>query len=81
MRALITNDDGIDSPGLIAPARAAVALDREVLIAAPSTEASGTGTSLASSSGRSRIRFERIEVEGFPVLAVPAHPGWSARTS
>jgi len=75
VRALITNDDGIDSPGLIALARAAVSLGWEVLVAAPSTEASGTGTSLASSSGRSRIQVERRVVEGFEALAVPAHPG------
>ncbi|MEU0880269.1 5'/3'-nucleotidase SurE [Lentzea sp. NPDC005914] len=75
MRVLVTNDDGIDSPGLFALARAASSLDWEVLVAAPSTEASGTGTSLASTSGRSRIQFERRQAEGFEALAVPAHPG------
>lgn len=75
MRVLVTNDDGIDSPGLFALARAASALGWEVLVAAPSTEASGTGTSLASTAGRSRIRFERRQVDGFEALAVPAHPG------
>lgn len=75
MRALITNDDGIDSPGLLALARAASASDWEVLIAAPSTEASGTGTSLASTAGRSRIHLERRELDGFEAFAVPAHPG------
>lgn len=75
MRALITNDDGIDSPGLLALARAAAGLGWEVLIAAPSTEASGTGTSMASTEGRSRIRLERRELDGFEAFAVPAHPG------
>ncbi|MFS8102330.1 5'/3'-nucleotidase SurE [Lentzea alba] len=75
MRALITNDDGIDSPGLLALARAAAGLGWEVLIAAPSTEASGTGTSLASTEGRSRIRLERRDLDGFEAYAVPAHPG------
>lgn len=75
MLALITNDDGIDSPGLLALARAAAGLGWEVLIAAPSTEASGTGTSLASTEGRSRIRLERRDLDGFEAFAVPAHPG------
>lgn len=75
MRVVVTNDDGIDSPGLYALARAAAALDWEVLVAAPSTEASGTGTSLASNSGRSRIQLDRRKVEGFEALAVPSHPG------
>ncbi|MFI6097941.1 5'/3'-nucleotidase SurE [Lentzea sp. NPDC051213] len=75
MRALVTNDDGIDSPGLVALARAAVAVGWEVLIAAPSTEASGTGTSLASTAGRGPIRLERRELDGFEGFAVPAHPG------
>ncbi|HEX8866049.1 MAG TPA: 5'/3'-nucleotidase SurE, partial [Lentzea sp.] len=37
VRVLVTNDDGIDSPGLFALARAASSLDWEVLVAAPST--------------------------------------------
>lgn len=75
VRALITNDDGIDSPGLLALARAAAGLGWEVVIAAPSTEASGTGTSLASTEGRSRIHLERRDLDGFEAFAVPAHPG------
>ncbi|SFR22495.1 5'-nucleotidase [Lentzea waywayandensis] len=74
MRVLVTNDDGIDSPGLYALARAASSLGWEVLVAAPSTEASGTGTSLASASGRSRIPLERRQVDGFEAFAVPGHP-------
>ncbi|KJK51797.1 hypothetical protein UK23_05670 [Lentzea aerocolonigenes] len=74
MRVLVTNDDGIDSPGLYALARAAASVDWEVLVAAPSTEASGTGTSFASTAGRAPIPLDRRSVEGFEAIAVPAHP-------
>jgi len=74
MRVLVTNDDGIDSPGLYALARAASSLGWEVLVAAPAEEASGTGTSVASHSGRGRIAIERRQAEGFEALAVAGHP-------
>ncbi|MEV6237977.1 5'/3'-nucleotidase SurE [Lentzea sp. NPDC051838] len=74
MRVLVTNDDGIDSPGLFALARAARSLGWEVLVAAPSTEASGTGTSFASSVGRAPIPLERRSVDGFEAIALPGHP-------
>lgn len=74
MRVLVTNDDGIDSPGLYALARAASSLGWEVLVAAPSAEASGTGTSFATTGGSARIRLERRVSEGFEAIAVPAHP-------
>ncbi|MFI9817758.1 5'/3'-nucleotidase SurE [Saccharothrix variisporea] len=48
MDVLITNDDGIDSPGLAALARAAVAHGWRVVVAAPAQEASGTGAGLTA---------------------------------
>ena len=46
MRALLTNDDGIDSPGLHELARQVEAAGFEVVVVAPSFDASGTGASL-----------------------------------
>src|SRR5260370_17974755 len=46
MRILVTNDDGIDAPGLAALVGRLVADGHEVVVAAPSSERSGSGTSL-----------------------------------
>lgn len=85
-RALITNDDGISSPGLYALAHAALDAGLEVVIAAPAEEASGssaaiTGTNTIAVTGKtdaSSIRIERrelAEVEGVPAYSVRAAPG------
>ena len=46
MRILVTNDDGIDAPGLAALVGRLVAAGHDVAVAAPSSERSGSGTSL-----------------------------------
>jgi 5'-nucleotidase len=85
-RALITNDDGIASPGLYALAHAALEAGLEVVIAAPAEEASGssaaiTGTNTVAVTGRtdaSTISIERrelVEVEGVTAYSVRAAPG------
>jgi 5'-nucleotidase len=48
LRALITNDDGIDSPGLWALAAAARDAGFDVVVAAPHVDASGVGASVVS---------------------------------
>ncbi|HRN28499.1 MAG TPA: 5'/3'-nucleotidase SurE, partial [Terrimesophilobacter sp.] len=48
MRALITNDDGIDSPGLLALAIAACDVGLDVIVAAPAEEASGSSASITA---------------------------------
>ncbi len=77
MRALITNDDGIDSPGLVALAQAAVSLGYEVLVAAPAQQSSGTSASVAAVGDTGRVVSERRELPGLDVeaYAVAAHPG------
>ncbi|MGW4487452.1 5'/3'-nucleotidase SurE [Amycolatopsis sp. NPDC004368] len=78
MRALITNDDGIDSPGLPPLARGAVAHGWTVVVAAPAQEASGTSAGLSATGGDGRIAVERRELQGLPGVpahAVAAHPG------
>lgn len=85
LTALITNDDGIASPGLCALAEAAVAAGLDIVIAAPTEEASGssaaiTGTETPAVTGAShsgRIVMERRELErlpGVPAYAVRAAP-------
>ncbi len=85
MRALITNDDGVDSPGLLALARVAAQAGLEVVIAAPAHEHSGAsasiiatqGTAVTAAGGKGTVRSERrtlpgIEGEAYAVHAAPA---------
>lgn len=79
LRALITNDDGIDSPGLWALARGARDAGFEVVVAAPHVDASGVGASVLSVRDGSRTRLHRREhpeLPGIPAFAVEAHPAF-----
>jgi 5'-nucleotidase len=84
--ALVTNDDGIASPGLFELARTARDAGCDIVVAAPAEEASGssaaiTGTGTVAVTGktdRSTIQVERRElpeVPGAPAFAVHAAPG------
>ncbi|MFD4674524.1 5'/3'-nucleotidase SurE [Lentzea sp. NPDC058450] len=77
MRALITNDDGIDSPGLHVLAAAALACGLDVVVAAPVSQASGTSASVAALGDSGRVVSTRRDVPGLDVeaYAVAAHPG------
>ncbi|WP_410657560.1 5'/3'-nucleotidase SurE [Amycolatopsis sp. lyj-112] len=78
MRTLITNDDGIGSPGLTALALGAVEHGWTVVVAAPAEEASGTSAGLSGAGSEGRVAVERRElsgVPGVPAYAVAAHPG------
>ncbi|HYN97678.1 MAG TPA: 5'/3'-nucleotidase SurE [Pilimelia sp.] len=68
---LITNDDGIDAPGINALARAAVAAGHDVVVAAPLTEASGMSAALSATERDGRVLVERRTLPGLP--GVPAY--------
>ena len=74
--ALITNDDGIDSPGLHDLARQAIAAGLDVAIAAPSAQSSGSSASIIGADAEGRVPFRRRELEDFdiPVFAVDGAP-------
>lgn len=74
--ALITNDDGIDSPGLHRLARIAIDAGLDVVIAAPSSQSSGSSASITGAGEDGRVPFERQHLEGFdvPVFSVRAAP-------
>jgi 5'-nucleotidase len=79
MRVLVTNDDGIDSPGLHALARIAVAAGHDVVVAAPVHEASGAGAGLTAIDAEGRIVVESRSLaglDGVPVHAVAASPAF-----
>lgn len=74
--ALITNDDGIESAGLLALARMAIAAGLDVTIAAPAAQSSGSSASILGTETNGRVPFEHRKLEGFdiPVFAVHAAP-------
>lgn len=78
LRVLITNDDGIDSPGLHALARGAREHGWDVVVAAPEHESSGTSAGLTAAEDDRRVRVARRSLPGLadvPAHAVAAHPG------
>jgi 5'-nucleotidase len=78
-RALITNDDGIESPGLRHLAHAAVECGLDVVVAAPSWDASGSSASLTAvqHDGRFLVEERRLDgLDGVPAFATQAAPGF-----
>src|ERR1700753_4256236 len=81
MRALITNDDGIDSPGIRILAQVAVAAGLDVTIAAPDGERSRTSAMMSALEARGRLVAEERKLDGLedvPSLAVRATPAMIA---
>lgn len=77
MRVLITNDDGIDSPGLLALTRAVDGLGLDVVVAAPHVEQSGTGAAMTvlEQDGRMTVHpraLDGVDGEVFAVEGTPA---------
>ena len=81
MRALITNDDGIDSPGVRILAQVAVAAGLDVTVAAPDGERSGTSAMMSALEAGGRLLAEERKLDGLedvPTLAVRATPAMIA---
>ncbi|WP_193597079.1 5'/3'-nucleotidase SurE [Microbacterium sp. YJN-G] len=77
-RVLVTNDDGIESPGLHALAVTLLERGMEVVIAAPVTQSSGSSASIMAEDDGGRIAVERRTLEGLesvPTFAVHGGPG------
>ena len=78
---LITNDDGIDSPGLHRLARLALDAGLAPVVAAPWAEASGSSAGLTAVGKDGRVVTERRELPGLAgveAYAVRALPGFIA---
>jgi 5'-nucleotidase len=74
----VTNDDGIDSPGLHALAAAAMQAGLDVIVAAPAEQSSGAGAALTATRRAGRTVVARRELpglDGVDVWAVDAQPG------
>ncbi|MBV8301559.1 MAG: 5'/3'-nucleotidase SurE [Candidatus Dormibacteraeota bacterium] len=74
--ALITNDDGIESPGLLELALAALDAGLRVLVAAPLEESSGSSAAVGGSQQEGRIVVSRHDLPGLgtEAFALPAAP-------
>lgn len=73
-RVLVTNDDGIASPGLRALARA-LSADHEVVVAAPASDVSGAGTSIGRLDADEPTALSREDFDGILAYAVDGPPG------
>lgn len=73
-RILVTNDDGIDSPGL---RHLAVALNEtfEVVVAAPASDMSGSGTAIGRFDADYGVDLRRADFDGVKAYAVLGPPG------
>jgi 5'-nucleotidase len=77
MRILVTNDDGVDSPGIHALAAALVGDGHDVLVVAPTDDRSGAGASIGRLHGGGPPPVERRvwdELPDLPVCAIDAPP-------
>lgn len=77
-RVLVTNDDGIDSPGLHALAHSLRERGMDVTIAAPASQSSGSSASIMAENAEGHIRVERRRLDGLedlPSFAVHGGPG------
>lgn len=81
---LVTNDDGIDSPGLTVLAAAAVRAGLDVVVAAPARESSGAGAGIIATTREGRPLIDRRplpELPGIEAYAVQAQPGYIVRAA
>lgn len=81
LRALVTNDDGIESEGLRRLAAVAADAGLDVVVAAPATNASGASASLSATEAGGRIRTAQRalrDLDGLPAYGVDATPAFIA---
>ncbi len=83
-RVLVTNDDGVDSPGILALAAAAHRHGHDVVIAAPSWDSSGASASLTAALADGRLILDRRTTDALPdvkIFAVEAAPAFIVRAA
>ncbi len=81
MRVLVTNDDGYDADGLIAVASALLAAGHDVVVGAPSSERSGSGSSLGTIEDGALIAMTEhrlADLGDTPVFALDCPPALTA---
>lgn len=70
MRILVTNDDGIASEGLHAIAASLAADGHDVVVVAPSSDLSGSGSSLGTLEDGARVGCRSVELPELPAIPV-----------
>jgi 5'-nucleotidase len=78
MKLLVTNDDGVSSPGLQALVRALSEAGLDVRVVAPSRDMSGTSASIGGLHADTHIDAQPVELPGaeqVPAYAVDGPPG------
>lgn len=79
MRVLVTNDDGVEAPGIEALGRAALEAGLDVVVAAPAEQSSGASAAITANRRDGDTPVRRAELPGLPdveayaVEAQPAH--------
>jgi 5'-nucleotidase len=77
MRVLVTNDDGVEAPGLLALAEAVAAAGHDVMVVAPSGERSGSAAAIGRLHRAGPIACTEVEwpsLPGVPVYALDVPP-------
>ncbi|MFT4042579.1 MAG: 5'/3'-nucleotidase SurE [Gordonia sp. (in: high G+C Gram-positive bacteria)] len=77
MRVLVTNDDGVDAAGIVDLSAALLDDGHEVIVAAPSTERSGSGSSIGTIADGSQIPLQQKRIDALgatPVFAADCPP-------
>lgn len=74
-RVLVTNDDGIDSPGLRMLAAALAANYDDVIVAAPAMDSSGSGTAIGRFEADLGVELRRSDFDGVAAYTVAGPPG------
>lgn len=74
-RVIVTNDDGIDSPGLRILARA-LSKEFEVIVAAPAADMSGSGTGIGRFDIDAGVELTPVEIDQVPnAYSIDGPPG------
>jgi 5'-nucleotidase len=77
-RVLVTNDDGVEGPGLHALAAALQKAGYDVLVVAPNSDRSGTGAAIGLVHADQHLDTTRVELPGcedIPAYALDGPPG------
>lgn len=72
-RIVVTNDDGIESPGLLAMADAMADLGT-VVVAAPASDMSGAGTGIGKLDSHG-VDMKRVDMSGYEAYTIAGPPG------
>lgn len=73
-RILLTNDDGIDSPGLVALARG-LAEHHDLVVVAPDADRSGSGTGIGRFDPEVGVRLLPAHLDGIEAYRIAGPPG------